>query len=278
MTAQPEVPVTEILDGFKERLGQAKDASDMSTFQLTADDPGGRRLVAAIRAEGPQVIFILGSRALETVAAQIKDTPIVFGLVLSAQAIPGAANSTGVFLDFPVATQLDWLHRILPGAKNVGVIFNPGENAGRIKQARQAALHLGLKLLAQPIATPQELPQALATLANRADVLWGLSDQMVINPETARNLLLFSFRNRIPFYGLSSAWVKAGALLALDRDYRDIGRQCGELAQAILEGAAPETLPPQTPRRILYSLNRRTAKQMKIDIPDSLWRGAAVVY
>jgi hypothetical protein len=56
---------------------------------------------------------------------------------------------------------------------------------------------------------------ALAALTNSADVLWGIADDMVMTTETARSILLFSLRNRLPLIGLSGAWVKAGALMAL---------------------------------------------------------------
>ncbi|MCD6581287.1 MAG: hypothetical protein J7K90_05755 [Desulfuromusa sp.] len=62
---------------------------------------------------------------------------------------------------------------------------------------------------------------------NRANV-------MVLNPKTAKNILLFSFRNKIPFIGLSNAWVKAGALYALERDYDDIGQQSAEQCVQVL--------------------------------------------
>jgi len=122
------------------------------------------------------------------------------------------------------------------------------------------------------------LPAALDALANNADVFWGITDQLVVTPQTAKSLLLFSFRNRIPFIGLSEARVKAGALYALDRDYPDIGRQCAELAEKILSGARANDLPPETPRQEAYVINRHTAEQMKLELPAKLLQGAAKVY
>ena len=84
-------------------------------------------------------------------------------------------------------------------------------------------------------------------------------------------------RNRIPFVGLSQTWVKAGALYALDRDYEDIGAQCGELAVKILQGTSPSALPPVTPRKVVYSINLRTARHMKLDISPGALRDAQAV-
>src|SRR4030067_1111588 len=57
-----------------------------------------------------------------------------------------------------------------------------------------------------------------------------LPDAVVHNPKAAKIILLFSYRHRIPFIGPSESWVKEGAFYALDRDYRDMGAQCGEMA------------------------------------------------
>ena len=113
---------------------------------------------------------------------------------------------------------------------------------------------------------------------NRADVLWGLADQVVLNPKTVQSILLFSLRNRIPFVGLSSTWVKAGALYALDRDYGDIGAQCGELAVKVLQGAPPASLSPAGPRKVVYAINMKTARLLKLEIQDSLVQGAQAVF
>ena len=109
-------------------------------------------------------------------------------------------------------------------------------------------------------------------------MLWGLTDQLVLSPQTAQAILLFSFRNRIPFTGLSKSWVKAGALYALDRDYADIGAQCGEMALQILRGASTSSLPPARPRKLKYVVNLRTADRMKLKIPESLVDGADQVF
>jgi putative ABC transport system substrate-binding protein len=62
-------------------------------------------------------------------------------------------------------------------------------------------------------------------------------------------LLLFSFRHKLPLIGLSEAWVQAGALYALDWDYRELGAFCGRLALRQLPGARVATPTPPHPGR-----------------------------
>jgi putative tryptophan/tyrosine transport system substrate-binding protein len=278
VATQPDAPTDQVLEGFRQQFAATGTDLELKVYRLAEGEKEVAGQVARIRASTPQLIFVLGSRSLTVIAREIRDIPIVFGLVLNEQVLPAGKNVTGVFLDFPVVTQLDWLHRLLPRAKNIGVIYNPAENAARIQAAAKYLPRLGMNLQAHAITSPRELPAALEELVNSSDVLWGLSDRMVANPQTARNLLLFSFRNRIPYFGLSEAWVEAGALFALERDYRDIGRQCAELAEKVIVGAAPDSLPPVPPRKILYALNQRTAEQMKITFPAPLLRAAKRVY
>jgi putative ABC transport system substrate-binding protein len=131
--------------------------------------------------------------------------------------------------------------------------------------------------LARRVRASSDIPDILKSLTNSADVLWGIADTLVLTPETARPILLFSLQNRIPFVGLSGSWAKAGAVYALDRDYTDMGRQCGELAGKVLAGQAPDGLPPVPPRKVIYLINRRIAEPLKLTIPREALQGAEEV-
>lgn len=271
-------PFEQALDGFKEHLVRQGAAAVYATYPLQDLSGEAGRQLEATASDGTRLILALGTPALEAAAQQAADVPIIAGMVLQEADIRRAKNASGVFLDFPIETQFAWLRRILPEARRIGVVYNPAENRGAVETAGTVAKSLGLQLVAVEVSTPAELPAALESLSNRADALWGLSDSVVVTPQTAKNLLLFSFRNRIPFIGLSAAWVKAGALYALDRDYRDIGRQCAELALMVLSGVDPGSLAPVPPRRITYSLNLKTAEQMKLEFPAALRRQAEELY
>ncbi len=137
---------------------------------------------------------------------------------------------------------------------------------------------LGVKLVPKPVETPRDIPDALESLANNVDLLWGITDQVVVSPQTAEPILLFSFRNKIPFAGLSTSWVKAGSLYALERDYVDIGAKCGEIAVKILSKTALRTIPVVPPRKVLFSINLKTARTMKIDVSQRISESATQVF
>ena len=80
------------------------------------------------------------------------------------------------------------------------------------------------------------------------------------------------------FVGLSAPWVEDGALYSLESDYKDIGKQCGEIAVKVLQGVSAGSISPATPRTVTYSLNLKTAKHMKIKIPKTMIRGARQIF
>jgi putative ABC transport system substrate-binding protein len=263
------------LSSFRRALEKEKGSIDVQIVQLDGNVARAAQLIpATTRAD---LVLTLGTLATRESLRRYQATPLVAGMILSADELEGSPNATGVFLQFPIQTELEWLTRLLPSLRRVGVIYHSADIRSRVARAERLAAESNITIQAYHIDGPQELPDALENLADRADVLWGVTDPTVFNPETAKSLLVFSFRHQIPLIGHSTPWVKAGALYALDRDYADIGLQCAEMAEKILSGRAPSTLPPVPPRRIRYTLNRKTAEQMKLELPERVFREAAEV-
>ena len=269
----------ETIEGLQATLRLQDGAVDYELHYEEGDPEKGMDFLRNLEQQGAaKLVVTLGSAATTAALRANLRTPVVACMVLKPENFRPLNNATGVFLDFPIRTQFEWISEFLPHAKTVGVLYNPLENDGAIKQAQAVADEMGLTLVAKMVDTPEKLPRAMKSLGREVDVLWGVSDSVVLTPQTAKTILLFSFRNRIPFIGLSSQWVKAGALYSLDRDYQDIGKQCGEIAVKILKGASADEVAPAPPRRIIYSLNRKTADHMRVEIPDRLLQNAQEVF
>ena len=278
LTSSRAAPYEEALAGFQQALRQQGVRAIFEVLSLEGETHRVAQVLQDVKQGGRALLLTLGTAATQRARQDITTVPIIAGLVLSADEFKGAPNMSGVTLDFPVTLQLEWLRRFLPTAKTIGVIYNPKENQQRIEAASRVAYELGLKLESQQVSDTRELPTALETLAKKIDVLWGVVDELVLTPQTAKHILLFSFQNRIPFVGLSTAWVKAGAVYALDWDYTDLGMQCGEMALKVLRGTPINALPPMVPRKVVYALNQKTARHMKIEIAETLVHGAREVF
>jgi putative ABC transport system substrate-binding protein len=278
LTSSRAAPYEEALAGFQQVFRQQGVRAIFDVYSLEGETSPVARVLQDVKQGGSALLLTLGTTATQRVRRDLTTVPIIAGLVLSADEFKGVPNMSGVTLEFPVALQLEWLRRFLPAAKTIGVIYNPTENQQRIEAASRVALELRLKLESQPVSDTRELPTALETLAKKIDVLWGVVDELVLTPQTAKHILLFSFQNRIPFVGLSTAWVKAGAFYALDWDYTDLGMQCGEMALKVLQGTSIKALPPVGPRKVVYALNQKTARHMKVEIAETLVHGAREIF
>lgn len=259
------VPQQRFLQGFQSFF---KDKN--LTLQLTVhniDSPPEPRLK-------PELIVSLGSAATQYAIETFKQTPICASLLVEDSLISNQRNVTGVSLSFPLSTHLQWLDRFIPHGRSIAVLYNPKKNAVALENLQRDAVKLGIPIIPAIVNQPNDLDTALKRLPNTAAALWSFDDAAIFTPQNAESLLLFSFRNRIPLIGLSDQWVKAGALYALDRDYADMGRQSAEQAWRILQGTPVQQLPPETPRKVLYSINQQAAEHMKLELSDTLIEGA----
>lgn len=269
--SQGGAPYQQALAGFREQLERQGVRAQVDVVEMGADTA---EPVSLPKVSDASAVLTLGARATRATVRLYPDTRLIATMILDADDIAGAANAGAVVLEFPLATQMQWMQKILPRHKTVGVLFGAEKSRAHIDEMRRVAAQLGLRLHAEAIAAPQEIPDALARLVKHADVLWGIPDPMVLNAQTAETILLFCLRNRIAFMAPSEVWVKAGALFALDRDYTDLGAQAAELTAQVVRGAAPKSFPVATPRKVAYTVNLKAARHLHIELDPKFIREA----
>lgn len=277
LSGQDLKPYQDVLAGLQQSL--TKQGINLAVeIHAAQGAPSTANVIEDIKKHGARLVVTLGSAATQAAVREVGQVPILATMIVTADDIKSASNATAVLLDFPLDLQMQWLHRIVPAANTVGVLFNPKENQTKVNHALRIAKENGLSLVTQAVDTPRALPDALENLSRHVDALWGISDSVVMTPQTAEPILLSTLRNKVPLAGLSASWVKAGALYALDRDYLDIGNQCGDIAGKILGGTSASSLAPIFPRKVTYSVNLKTAGAMNLELPQDVVRGATHIF
>jgi len=240
--------------------------------------------LAEVRKKNPQLFVTLGSAATAHLSKLVKETPVVFCMVLNPLASgfirsmhSSGNNFTGASLDIPPQTQFEALRSLVPAARKLGVIYNPQETEAVVSQAKKAAKEIGVELIGAPIASGEKVPEALRTLDKSVDALWSVADSTAFSAGSMEFFFLHTLRNKIPFMGLSPAFVKAGALMALAVGYQEVGAQCGGLATKILAGESPSSLPITTPQKVTLHVNLKTAETIGLKIPAERLKGAVVI-
>jgi len=173
--------------------------------------------------------------------------------------------------------QFEKIHEALPDAQRFGVLYNPGLTGNIIDEARIVAEELQLELVPVAVEAEEQVADKLADLDGKIDLLWSVADPTVFTPQSVRYILLNTLRSRIPLIGLSPSYVRAGALLSLSCDYRDVGRQAGEQAIQILLGSKPHQVPMTYPRTVSTYLNLNTEKTLNLKITEGVREVAEVV-
>jgi putative ABC transport system substrate-binding protein len=248
------------------------------SLSLQGNRSNATEIIPQIKNHKPKLIICLGSLATDVVNEQIKDISILSAMVLKEANQNKEVNITYFFLEHSLDTHLKWMQRFLPDAKKIGVLYNSKLNKDLIDKAGKLFKKNGLTLIPYEIKNPKDIPYALNILSRKIDVLWGINDNFVFSKKTAKNILLFSFRNRIPLIGMSDPWVKAGALYALSWDYEEVGKECGEKALKIIQKKTVDSTYPRVSQNIKYSLNSKTAERMGVKIPETLIKDAKTIY
>ncbi len=225
------------------------------------------------------LILTVGTQATSDIVQHVTDIPIVFTMVLNPERIvQDAANVIGASLNIPIELQFSMIQEALPGARDIGVIYDPARNARLIEDSARIAAQLGYRLKSFPVTSQKDIPQALEQVGKEADVLWGIVDDTVYTSRTAEAIIQFAWKEQLPFIGTSEAYVKAGALWALAFDNADIGRQSATLAVRILSGSPISSLQGTIPGKIGWIVNLRTAKLIGVEFPKQIINQAWEAY
>jgi putative tryptophan/tyrosine transport system substrate-binding protein len=260
--------------GFKDQIS-AQGKVKFTELTLEAATSPAAKKIGDIK---PDLIYTLGNESTKWAGLQTSRIPIVATMVLKDDIFRQSPNMTGVRLSHPLKTQFQWLRIFFPQQKLVAILYNPAENAATIQEARQTGQQSGFELLAIPVAAAKNLPYALERIASNVEILLAIPDETVMSVNTAKAVLLASFGNKVPLVGLSDNWVKSGAFYALSWDYDDLGKQCAVQAAKILAGSPVQTVSPEHPRKVAYTINAKIAEHMNIEIPGDLLTNAKTVF
>jgi len=103
------------------------------------------------------------------------------------------------------------------------------------------------------------------------DALWIVPDETTLSQAVVQQMLLFSYRKRIPLLGLSDRHAQMGAVFALSfASGEDIGRQAAELAQSVLAGGKATGVPYTNARKVSLSVNLKAAQKLGLEIPPAI--------
>jgi putative ABC transport system substrate-binding protein len=210
------------------------------------------------------------SPALPLVFFAVSD-PVGSGLVQSL-ARPGG-SATGFTHLSPEASRrrIEILKEVLPALRRVAALSDPASPAGTrlAQEAEAAARQLGLAFDLVEVTGATALEEALAAAARaRAGALLVLPSGAF--QASRQRLAEVALRERLPLVVEGREAVAAGALLGYGPSLDDLERRAALYVDRILSGIKPADLPVQPPARFELVVNLRTARALRLTIPQSV--------
>ena len=195
--------------------------------------------------------------------------PVAEGLVTSL-ARPGG-NVTGISWQNPEASvkRVELLAEAMPGVKRVAALVDVTDRGASVdaEAIRLAATRLGLKLQTFEIRGNQDLAHALDLVAKARPqaliVSWtGLTDFH------HKRIAEFASSHRIPWISEPKHFAVAGALFTYGADGLATVKHGAVYVDKILRGAKAADLPIEQPTRFLLVVNQKSAKTLRIALPE----------
>lgn len=283
---------TDAVNRFQRELEGQGVKAQLLIFSLKGDRSDAE-LPKRLLERKPKVIVAVGTDAVQLLKAHYEQlppaqqVPVVFTMVIDPVGLglmESAERSGGRFVGVALAVrplrQLRALLDVAPTLKRVGVIYNPKEPVFQqmMAQARVDATRLGLTLIESHAETSAQVPTALSNLQGKVDALWLIPDPVCAAPEPFQQILNWAMAQKVPLLAFAESFVRRGALLGIGVDLAEQGALAAELAARILNGERPEEMPLLTPRRLLAYYNRKTARELNLEIPPMLLNLAEKVF
>jgi putative ABC transport system substrate-binding protein len=168
--------------------------------------------------------------------------PVDAGLVASKD--QGGEYVTGISDMTPVKAQFEFLLKIQPAIKKVGMVYAGGEaNAVVLKNAAEAAAkELGLELVSASIANSAEVKSAAESIADKVDAFYVSTDNTVVSAIAALTDVAKAKKKPVMSADPSSS-EKVDVIASWGFNYYKMGVATGRLIADLLKGKKTSEVP-----------------------------------
>lgn len=273
-----------VLDALKE-AGYTEGQNLKWQYQSAQGNTGTAAQIARkFIGDRPDVLVGIATPTAQALVAGTKQIPVVFTAVtdpVQAQLTPSwdasGSNVTGVSDLLELDKQVELIKEIIPDAKKVGMVYNPGEaNSVAVVEAFKKLLpNHGLQLVEAAAPRTVDVRNAALSLAGKVDVIYTNTDNNVVSAYEA--LAKVGNDTQTPLIASDTDSVKRGAIAALGVDYRQLGQQTGRIVVRILNGEQPGDIAPQTSDNLQLFINLSAAEKQGVRLSEALLQRATEI-
>ena len=277
-----------VRDGAKDALKQAGYEAGKNLkwqYQSAQGNTGTAAQIARkFVGDKPDAIIAIATPTAQAAVAATKTVPIVFSAVTDPVAAklvpswePSHTNVTGVSDLLALDKQMDLVKQVVPNAKRVGMVYNPGEanSVVVVKQMQELLPKMGMTLVEAAAPRSVDVGSAARSLIGKVDVIYTNTDNNVVSAYEA--LVKVGQEAKIPLVASDTDSVKRGAIAAFGINYRDLGEQTGRMVVRILKGEKPGDIKPEVSTKMELFVNPGAAEKQGVKLSDALIKSATQV-
>ena len=267
-----------VLDGLREAgLVDGRDFAktirnahgDMATLSAMVD--------AAV-SERSDLIIAFSTPALQAALQRARQTQVVFTYVADAVAAGAgksdtdhSPNITGVYLIAAYQQMMPLLRQVAPRARVLGTIYVPAEinMVTQLAVMERAVREAGMEVKSIAANSAAEVQDAaVALIANHVDAICQLPGNLTA--AAFPSIAQAARRARVPMFVYQSSQGRAGAVLAVARDYYESGRESGKVAARVMRGESPGAIPFVGFGGTKLLVNLDAAREAGLTIPPAI--------
>ena len=289
VTAIVEHPALDaVRDGIQDALKKAGYESGKNLkwqYQSAQGNTGTAAQIARkFVGDKPDAIVAIATPSAQAVVAATKSVPVVYSAVTDPVAAklvpsmePSKTNVAGVSDVLALDKQIELIKQVVPGAKRIGMVYNPGEanSVVVVKELQKLLPSMGLTLVEAAAPRSVDVSSAARSLIGKVDVIYTSTDNNVVSAYEA--LVKVGQDAKIPLVASDTDSVKRGAIAALGINYRDLGEQTGRMVVRILKGEKPGEIKSETSSKLELFVKPGAAEKQGVKLSDALIKSAAQV-
>ena len=225
-------------------------------------------------AENQDLIVTIGQQAMIS-TSQINRSPPILSTLIPKQsrekyrAVTDNAtkNNTAIFIDNPPERQILLAKILLGNLQRLGILVSVSSIYTK-DSIEKTVKNIGLKSRIETVAGDDNLIGKLSLVLSASDAFLALPDATIFNRDTAKNILLTTYRHRTPVIAYSASYVKAGALAAVYTTPQQIAEQTGRTLIDILQSNLSLPAHDSAPEDFEVIINQNVSKSLGIPFHD----------
>jgi putative ABC transport system substrate-binding protein len=228
----------------------------------------------------PEVVVAHGTTAAQAMQHASREIPIVFvsvndpvGTGLAASLGRPGANLTGVsnMISDLSQKQVEVMRAAIPRLARAAILLNPENDSHRsiLAQVQQATQRFGVQALVVNARTLNEIRSGFSRMAKeRADAALIATDAFFLGQ--LKQIAAIALQSRLPSIYGTREYALEGGLMGYGPNLLEVYRRAASYVDRIFKGAAPAELAIEQPTQVELFINLKTARELRIAVPQPL--------